>query len=521
MYRFVPVLALAGALFAQAADAKTFRWAYQADIAGLDPHAVTEVNTQGTLMNVYETLLKRDKDLKPEPGLAESWTQVSPTLWRFKLRAGVRFHDGRPFDAEDVVFSVMRAKSQQSDLRERARSISAARAIDPLTVEIETAYPNPILLAELCEIYMMSKGWADANNAREPVDRRQGRENFATLNANGTGPFRVRRYETDTRLELEANPHWWDKSAHNLTEAIFRPVRSQATRVAGLLSGELDMIFPVPQQDVERLSRIADVRVIEGPEERVVFLAMDQERDELLYSSIKGRNPFKDRRVREAFYRAIDIEAIRTRIMRGAAMPIGTLITPVTEGWHPSLASRIPHDVERARALMSEAGYADGFQLTLDCPNDRYVNDEQICVAIAGMLARIGVRTTVDAQPRARYFGKIGRRDTSFYLHGWGGGTIDAHNTMISTMATRTQTQGTFNYDGWTNARFDDLLERLAFETDMPRRRAMIREALEIGRAEIGHIPLHQQYLTWATRRNVELVQRADDRLDLRWVVVR
>ena len=282
----------------------------------------------------------------------------------------------------------------------------------------------------------MSKTWCEKNSAVRPVDVRKGTENYASTHANGTGPFMLKSRQPGVRTVLVVNPGWWGKPEHNVTEAVFLPIANAATRVAALISGEIDMMEPVPLQDVQRLQRDPNLKVLQGPELRTIFLGMDQKRDELLFSNVKGKNPFKDRRVRQAFYQAIDIEAIRSRIMRGAATPSGLMVAPGINGFDAALNKRLPYDPAAAKKLLAEAGYPDGFEVTMNCPNDRYVNDAEICQAVAVMLARIGVKVDLVAETKATYFPKVLSRNTSFYLLGWTPGTYDSHNPLFSLMST-------------------------------------------------------------------------------------
>jgi peptide/nickel transport system substrate-binding protein len=278
----------------------------------------------------------------------------------------------------------------------------------------------------------------------------------------------------------------------------------------------------VPLQDVQRLQRDRNLKVLQGPELRTIFLGMDQKRDELLFSNVKGKNPFKDRRVRQAFYQAIDIAAIRSRIMRGAATPSGLMVAPGINGFDPELNKRLPYDPAAAKKLLAEAGYPNGFEVSMNCPNDRYVNDAEICQAVAVMLARIGVKINLVAETKATYFPKVLSRNTSFYLLGWTPGTYDSHNPLFSLMSTPGDGgQGQFNLGSYSNPRVDELTRAIASETDQAKRQAMISEAFKIHAGDIGHIPLHQQALTWAMKKNVDLVQLPDNFNYLRWVVVK
>ena len=249
---------------------------------------------------------------------------------------------------------------------------------------------------------------------------------------------------------------------------------------------------------------------------------MDQSRNELLFSNVKGKNPFKDKRVRQAFYQAIDVNAIQKSVMRGASAPTGLMIAPGITGFPAELNKRLPYDVEAAKKLMAEAGYPQGFEVGMNCPNDRYVNDESICKAVAAMLDRIGVKVNLSAETKGTYFPKILSRNTSFYMLGWTPGSYDSHNPLFALMATPgAGGQGQFNLGSYSNARVDELTKAVAVETDVKKRNAMIAEAMKIHQDDVGHIPLHQQALAWAAKKNVDLVQLADNYMMLKWVTVK
>ncbi len=513
-------VALAAALLAASVHAKTLRTADQGDAVSMDPHSLNETTQLGFTGNVYEPLVTRDTQLRLAPGLATSWKQTSPTVWRFELRRGVSFHDGSPFTADDVVFSFARGSDPGSDMRGVTGPVKEVRKVDEHTVEVVTTTPQPILPDALTSFYMMSKTWCETNGATKPVDKRKGLENAASVRANGTGPFRLRSREPGVRTVLVRNPQYWGKVEGNVTEVVWTPIGNDATRVAALKSGEIQLMQPVPVQDVDRLKTDPNIKVMQGPELRTIFLGMDSRRDELLYSNVKGRNPFKDRRVRQAVFQAIDIEAIRTRIMRGAATPTNLMIGPGVNGFSAELNRRPPHDPEASRKLLADAGYPNGFEVRMNCPNDRYVNDGEICQAVAGMLARVGVKVNLEAETKNTYFPKILSRNTSFYLLGWTPTTYDAHNTLYNIMATPQGGQGVFNLGSWSNPRFDELTTAVGTETDQARRNAMIAEAMKLHAEDFGHIPLHQQALAWATRRNVTIVQRADNIILYRYATV-
>ncbi len=513
---------LAALLGTAPAQAQTLRVANQGDALSMDPHSLNESLQLSVTGNVYEPLVGRNKDLSLAPALATRWSQPSPTVWRFELRRGVQFHDGTPFTADDVIFSFARAAGEGSDMKSYTNEFKEVRKIDSHTVEIETKAPFPILPDVISLVYMMSKTWSETNQATRPVDRRRGIENAASFRANGTGPWRVRERQPNVRTVFVRHGNYWGKNESNATQVVFTPIGNDATRVAALLSGEVDVMEPVPVQDVARVNANAAVRAVTGPELRTIFLGMDQRRDELLYSSVKGKNPFKDKRVRQAFYQAIDIQGIQRTVMRGASNPTALMVGPGINGFLPDLNKRLPYDTEAARKLLAEAGYPQGFEVTMNCPNDRYVNDGEICQTVAANLARIGVKVNLQAETKGTYFPKILRRDTSFYLLGWTPGTYDAHNALNALMrCVDDKGAGQFNLGAYCNPKVDELTQKIQSETDKTRRNAMIKEAFELHAADIGHLPLHQQALAWGVSKKVDLVQMADNFMPFKWMVLK
>ena len=505
--------------------AETFRWAFQGEVGTLDPHGLLETFTLGFQRNIYEPLVIRDDNMKLSPALAERWENVEPTVWRFHLRRGVKFHEGGDFAADDVAFSVERLRTKGSDMKVIARLIKGTNIIDDYTIDFITETPNPILPLRLEIFYIMDKQWSEKNNTTEATSLSdQNSVNYANLHANGTGPFILVSREPEVKTVLKRNPGWWGTMPGNVTDGIFTPIRQDATRVAALLSGEVDMVYPIPVQDWQRLESAKGVRPLTGPEARTIFLGFDQSRDELLYSNIKGKNPFKDIRVRTAFTQAIQIDAIRRKIMRGSATPAGLMVAPQINGFSQELNDKRPaFDVEAAKKLMKEAGYENGFELTMDCPNDRYVNDEKICQAVAAMLAKINVKVNLLAQTKAKYFGKVLAQndyDTSFYLLGWTPNTFDSHNPISALLACREDGEGTYNLGGYCNPRINKLANIIESETDQDKRNNMIYEVFKIHQDEVGHIPLHHQPLAWGVSEKVEVVQRPDNVFDLRYARV-
>lgn len=516
------IAASALVLVSTLASGQTIRIANQGDALSLDPHSLNESLQLSVTQNVYETLTGRNKDLSLAPLLATSWKQTSPTVWRFELRKGVQFHDGTPFTADDVVFSLARAAGEGSDMNSYTNDIKEVRKVNDHAIDIETKAPFPILPDVLSQVAMMSKKWCEANNATKPVDRRKGIENTASFKANGTGPFRVRERQPDVRTTFVRNGTYWGKIEGNVQEVIFTKIGNPSTRVAALLSGEVDVMEPVPVQDVARVNASSNAKVIVGPELRTIFLGMDQKRDELQYSSVKGKNPFKDKRVRQAFYQSIDIEGIKRTVMRGASRPTGLMVGPGITGFSEAQDKRLAYDPEAAKKLLADAGYPQGFEVSLNCPNDRYVNDAQICQAVAAGLAKINVKVNLVAETKGTYFPKILRRDTSFYMLGWTPSTYDAHNALNALMATPDPSgTGQFNLGAYSNPKVDALTKQIQGETDKAKRDAMIKDVFAVHGDDIGHLPLHQQSLAWGVSKKVTLTQLADNFMFFKWMSVK
>ena len=508
---------------ASVADAKTLRWAGRGDPQTMDPYSQNENLTNNLNNLIYDALVMRDKDLKVIPGLATSWEQVNPTTWRFKLRPGVKWHDGTAFTADDVVFSIQRAAEDTSQIRNYANAAGKPRKIDDMTVEFVTNGPNPIMLEHLVTLMIMPKAWCEKNKCMKPLDFKNKEEMITARQANGTGAFILTAREPDVKTSMKRNPDWWGwkdkKFDGNVTEVIYTPITNDATRLSALIAGNVDLINDPAPQDVPRLAQTPGVKVIDGFEQRIVFLGMDQHRDELLYSSVKGKNPFKDRRVRKALYQAIDIETIRTKLMNGQSVPTGGMTpSPLAAFNDPALESRFPFDLAASRKLMAEAGYPDGFEVTLDCPNNRYVNDEEICIALAAMWSQIKVKVRVNAMPRTTYFPRLEKYDTSMYMLGWGGAVTDAETTLTPVMRNPgDKGVGFYNYGRSRNDKFDAIAAQSSTEADPKKREALIKAALAEWKEQVHTIPLHRQVIPWSARQPVTAVHRADNYVTVEW----
>jgi peptide/nickel transport system substrate-binding protein len=514
---------LAAAVTVSAAQAASFRWANDGDVGAMDPDTRQETVQLSFLSNIYEPLARRDKDLKVEPSLATSWEQTAPTVWRFHLRPGVKWQDGSPFTADDVVFSFQRIMAKSSVMRAPMSMVKEVQKVDDLTVDFETFHPDPIFLQEQTNFLIMNKAWCEAHHATEPVMIGGTDDNYAVHNAMGTGPYKLVSREPDRKTVVEKNPAWWDKIPGNADRVEFDVIGSSATRVAALLSGEEDMIYSVPPQDMKRIGAAPNLKLLEHPELRTIYLGLDVWRNELITSDIKGKNPLQDLRVRQAFSLAIDEPVIAQKVMLGLAHPSFMMWGPGVNGYDPKIDVRPAPDVAKAKQLLAEAGYANGFRLGMDCPNDRYVMDEQICTAIVSMLARVGVKIDLTAQTKAKFFAKVQgpKYDTDFFLIGWTPATYDAHNALYSLLATRGNGRGEVNYGGYSNPSLDDLVEKIGVETDQAKRNAMIDQAAEIVQHDVAVIPLHQQVIVWATKKNIDVAQLADNFFPYRFIQVK
>lgn len=517
-------LCLAALLATGAAGAATMRWAGANDILTVDPHAQNHQTTHAFLQQVYESLVRYDKAYKIEPALATKWTQISPTQIRFELRKGVKFHDGAPFTADDVVFSLTRAMTPPSNMQSAVQSVKEVKKVDDHTVDLILKGPNPILLRELTEARIMNKAWAEKNNALKSQDYAAKEENFAARNANGTGPFIMVGWQPDVKVTLKKNPNWWDKPTGNIDEVVFTPIKSAATRSAALISGQVDFVSDPPPQDLARMKGSPDIKLVEGAENRTIYLGLDQFRDELPGAGTPGKNPLKDKRVRQALYQAIDSAGLHSRTMRNLSVPAGTMVAPMVHGWSKALDERAAkYDVEAAKKLLADAGYPNGFSLKLDCPNDRYVNDEAICQAVTAMWTRIGVKTTLQAAPMSQFVTRVMNNDVSAYLFGWGVATFDALYSLDSLMATKDgkTSAGVYNAGRFSNAELDTKISQIKVEMDTAKRDALLANALKLVKDEYLYLPVHHQIRPWAMRSNVETQHRADDRPMPVWTTIK
>jgi peptide/nickel transport system substrate-binding protein len=522
--RFTAAVAAAIAALAIAAapaHAATLRWAAQNDILTMDPHSQNHATTHSLLAHSYESLVRYTKDFQIEPSLATSWQTISPTQWRFNLRKGVKFHDGSPFTADDVVFSYNRIIQPQGTNQIYVSGVKEVKKIDDYTVDIMLTAPQPVLLRNFTLFFIMSKTWAVKNKAENIQDYKVREETFSSRNANGTGAYIIKSWEPDKRIVMTANPNWWDKLSGNVTEVIYTPIKADATRVSALLAGDVDLVTDLPTQDVTRLRSDPKLKVLDGAENRTIFIGLDQFSPELLYSNIKGKNPFKDVRVRKALNIAVDRDAIKRVTMRGLSIPAALIVAPSVHGWSAEMDKVSPVDVEGAKKLLTEAGYPNGFEFSLDCPNNRYVNDEEICQALVGMWARAGLKVKLNAQPMASYIAKVQNFDHSTYMLGWGVATFDALFSLQSLLHTKTTgADGSFNVGRVSDPKLDAMIDAAKTEMDPKKRDALLRDALVLTRDSYYYVPLHHQLRPWAMKKNVTTVHKADDRPEARYARV-
>jgi peptide/nickel transport system substrate-binding protein len=511
------------------AQAATLRWSSQGDYLTADPMAQNELLTNSINGHVYEPLVTRGKKLEILPALAESWKQTNPTTWVFNLRKGVKWHDGSDFTADDVVFSIKRLQGKTSNFRVYGNAVGEPTKIDSHTVQLVTPVPNPVMLEMLANsLFMMSKAWAEKNNAVETQDFTNQKEAYTARNAMGTGPYILVSRDPDVKSVFKKNPNWWglkDKAYWdgNVDDIVYTPIKEGNTRMSALLSGQLDFVLDPPVQDIDKLKGDKGVKVYEGRENRIVFLQMDQARDELLYSNVKGKNPFKDKRVRQAFYQAIDVNAIQKQVMRGLSVPTAiNLPNPDKAGIPKEMDKRYPYDPAAARKLLADAGYPKGFEVQMDCPNNRYINDEKICQAVAAMLAKVGVTIKLNAIPRSQYFPKAQRMDVSFCMLGWGGATTDAIFTLQPVLHSRNDKgDGDYNWGNYKDAAFDAMIDDAKGDVDLKRRQQTINKAMKHFHDNVYMIPLHLQVIPWASRANVTAIHRADNWLQATWVTIK
>lgn len=509
------------AITATSLSAETLRWARAAEALTLDPHSQNEGPTTTLMHQIYDPLIVRNMAGEMEAALATSWgpSPDNPNIWTFEIREGVTFHGGETFDAADVVFSLNRAMQEASNFKELLSGVVDIRATGDFTVEIETEGPNPLLPNNLTNIMIMDEGWATDNDAIQVQDYAAGEDTFAARNVNGTGAFVLESREADVQTVLSANPEYWGIGEFPLdvTEIIFTPIQNPATRLAAFLGGEVDFIQDVPVQDLERVEGADGIGLGTGPQNRNIFFGLNVGADDLERDNVDGANPLADLMVRQAMNMAINREAIQTVVMRGQSDPTGAMLPPPVNGWTQALEEYPAYDVEAARALMAEAGYGDGFSIQLDCPNDRYVNDEAICQAAVGMFAQIGITVNLSALPRAQHFPLIANGETDLYMLGWGVPTYDSEYVFNFLYHTRNDGRGSWNGTGFSNADMDAMIVSLSAETDLEARNGVIADLWAMAEEELIYLPVHHQVLNWGISDTWNTLVDADDQVKFKY----
>jgi peptide/nickel transport system substrate-binding protein len=520
--RFLAVLALALPL-AALAQGKVLRFASAFDPQSMDPHALALLYQTRVVTQVYEGLVNRARDYKLEPSLATEWSMVNPTTWRFKLRQGVKFHDGAAFTADDAVFSIERALDKASQRKNQMLGITGAKKVDASTIDIVTSAPDAVLPEKLYLIAMMSKPWAEKNNVVKPQDYNAKQETFAVRNANGTGPFVLQRYEADVRTTLKAHPAWWGRGTQqgpgNVDEVQYQVIQSDATRLAALQSGQVDFVIDPPFQDLARLKSDKSLKVSEADDIGTQYFAFNQHSAELPGSDLKGKNPFKDLRVRRAVQLAIDVELIVRQVLRGEGTVTGSFVSPLVGGYLAEFEPRPKADPAAARALLKEAGYENGFSLQMDCVNVAW--RASVCQAAASMLEKVGIRASLVTSPSSIFFPKLSQATGTLVEFGWSANPDPWGMLQSLVRSNDGLTAGAFNAGRYSNPKLDALIDGIRVEPNLARRNAMVGEALRILNAELPILPLYRRQHNWVMRPNVEAVHWPNDVLELRFVTIR
>ena len=511
------VLAVALLAFGCAAWAqpKVLRYASQYDPGSMDPHAVASTYNARILNQVYESLVGRDAQFRIEPRLALSWAMVGGG-WRYKLRPNVKFHDGTPLTADDVVFSVERGLHPSSQLKVALPNVTGARKVDDLTVDVLTTAPTPTLPLAMTNFRIVSRAWAVKNKVEKPQNFNAREETYATRNANGTGPYMLKRWDPDSRTVLVANPSYWGRRG-NVDEAHYLTVATAATRMAGLISGEIDIVIDPALQDIEKLRRTPGIVIGQSVGTLAQYISFNFKHEKLKYGDAGGRNPFRDLRVRQAVRHALDLKALQEKVLRGMSKVGSALFSPIVDGWDKRFEQVAAYDPERSRKLLAEAGYPNGFAVTLDC--GAQAPADAICQAIAGMLARVGIRVTHQPLPFNQLLPKVTSGDSSMFVIGWQPLTVDAEGVLVPLAHSRNaHGDGQYNDGGYSNPQVDALIDKARVEPIGEKRSRMLAEAMEALDADSAFIPLSYRQIVWAMRQNVKTPIMPNDNLDLRFV---
>ena len=490
------------------ANAAELRIGLSGEVTSLDPQFLAAQPNLTVARHIFESLTDVDPQTRLIPGLAERWHAIDATTWEFKLRRGVKFHDGSPFTAEDAAFSLTRPlsiKGSPGGFAAYVRAIASTTVVDAHTLRVKTKYPYGALPEDLNSILIVSK--KNAQNAG-PEDFDAGR---ATV---GTGPYKFVRYQRGDRLELARNDQWWGK-APAWDKVTLRVIPADPSRTASLLSGELDAIEHVPSADINNLNKNNALRVLKTTSWRTILLHLDQYRAQPPgVTDLNGKplaaNPFMDQRVRRALSKAINRSAIAERVMEGLAVPAANIVSPGVFGYNSALKAE-PYDPEGAKRLLAEAGYPNGFRVTLAGPNNRYINDEQVLQTVAQLLTRVGIQTRVEAAPMSAFLGRVRKEETSFALLGWGSFAADLSLRSLVAMPNADKGYGAWNWGRYANSTVDALMEQALGTVDRAKRETLAREAGTLAMQDLAFIPLHHQVVSWAMRANLNYVPRTDE----------
>lgn len=502
-------LLLASTMLSSAALAEELRIGLSAEPSALDPYYHNLGPNNQMAENIFDSLIMQDNEQRLQPSLALSWKPISDTEWEFKLRPGVKFHDGTPFTAEDVVFSIDRVgkvPNSPSPQTIFTKSIKEVKVIDPMTIRMVTTAPHPLLPNDMSVIRIMSKKAASGPAAEGKTTEQLSKGDGLV----GTGPFKFVEWVRGDRLVLERNDAYWGPKP-TWTKVTFKPLSNNAARVAALLSNGVDVIENPPTTDLKKLKENPNVTITQAVSNRLIYIHLDSFRDPTPGIPDAAKNPLKDLRVRKALALAINRDAIANRVMEGLGIPAADFLV------YPFFGTRkdtppIPFAPEEARKLLAEAGYPNGFSVTLGTPNDRYINDADVAQAIAAMWTRIGVKTSVEATTRTVFFKNRDEFKYSAYLAGWGAGTGEMSDPLRALVATpnRDKGLGNTNKGRYSNPQLDAVIEQALSTVDEKKREKLLQDAAKLAMDDVALIPIHFEISPWAARKGLRYIATAN-----------